>query len=97
MISPNFNPKMLPPLWAVLMIIFLRNFTSAKILMSALSLSTAYDFVIVGGACGVFCRVLYARAFLLMEPSGGTAGNVLANRLTEDPGIMVLVIESGGS
>ncbi len=33
----------------------------------------------------------------LLCVKGGTAGNVLANRLTEDSDISVLVLEAGGS
>ncbi len=36
-------------------------------------------------------------AFIHFVAPGGTAGNAIANRLTEDPEIRVLVIESGGS
>ncbi|KIJ49388.1 GMC oxidoreductase [Sphaerobolus stellatus SS14] len=44
-----------------------------------------YDFVIVGGIDII--------AFSI----GGTAGNVIANRLTEDPRVSVLVLEAGVS
>ncbi|KAK0186635.1 alcohol oxidase [Armillaria mellea] len=43
-----------------------------------------FDFIIIGGSIG-------------WQATGGTAGNVVANRLTEDPNISVLVLEAGGS
>lgn len=60
--------------------------------VTAESATAAYDFVIVGGN------------WASMEPIsgtdwsiGGTAGSVLANRLTENPNVSVLVIEAGGT
>ncbi len=53
--------------------------------------STTYDFVIIGGES----RRMPADFF--NSPTGGTAGNVVANRLTENPEFNVLLIEAGPS
>jgi hypothetical protein len=54
--------------------------------------SLHYDFVIVGGMSISLTFVLK------IEPiSGGTAGNVVASRLTENPSVSVLVLEAGPS
>src|ERR1700733_2941946 len=52
--------------------------------------TTKYDFVIVGGKLFFFTL-----GFLQLILTGGTAGLVLANRLSENPSWNILVLEAG--
>jgi hypothetical protein len=54
--------------------------------------SLDYDFVIIGGMSISLTLVLKIKPI-----SGGTAGNVVASRLTENPSVSVLVLEAGPS
>jgi len=53
-----------------------------------------FDFVIIGGD---FSKLNLNEIRSDIHDSGGTAGNALANRLTENPLFNVLVIEAGPS
>jgi hypothetical protein len=52
--------------------------------------ANTYDYVIVGGTSFPNMVLCILRARI-----GGTAGNVIANRLTEIPSLRVLVLEAG--
>jgi hypothetical protein len=57
--------------------------------------NVSYDYIVVGGKSCILFLLLTIPGLKHFIALGGTAGSVLANRLTEDASVNVLVIEAG--
>lgn len=57
--------------------------------------SQPFDFIVVGGQ--LFWSDCIRPLLTFSEIPGGAGGSVIANRLTENPDVSVLLVEAGGS